>query len=46
VNYKWDIDFGEILKAYAVTNIVGDFEMDGETFHMKVFQRNISTKVK
>ena len=46
VDYKWDIDFGEILKAYAVTNIVGDFEMDGETFHMKVFQRNISTKVK
>ena len=46
MDYKWDIDFGEILKAYAVTNIVGDFEMDGETFHMKVFQRNISTKVK
>ena len=46
VDYKWDIDFGEILKAYAVTNIVGDFEMDGETFHMKIFQRNISTKVK
>ena len=44
--YNWDIDSGEILKGHAVTKIVGDFEIDGETFHMKVFQRNISTKVK
>ena len=45
VKYKWDLDSGEILKGHAVTKIVGDFEMDGETFHMKVFQRNISTKL-
>ena len=46
VKYKWDLDSGEILKGHAVTKLVGDFEMDGENFHMKVFQRNISKKVK
>ncbi len=44
--FRWDIDAGKMLKVRVVSNLVGDFEMDGETFHMKVFQRNISTKVK
>ena len=37
--YRWDLDSGELLKAHVDINLVGDFEMDNETFHMKIFQR-------
>ena len=43
--YNWDIDSGEMLKTYAVTNLTGNFEMDGKNFYMKIFMRNISKKV-
>jgi len=37
--YRWDLDSGELLKTHVDINLVGDFEMDNETFHMKIFQR-------
>jgi len=43
--YNWDIDSGEMLKTNAVTNLTGNFEMDGKNFYMKIFMRNISKKV-
>ena len=43
--YNWDIDSGEILKTNAVTNLTGNFEMDGKNFYMKISMRNISKKV-
>ena len=45
-SYKWDLDSGDLLKSHANINLVGDFELEGETFHMKIFQRFISKKVK
>ena len=45
-SYKWDLASGDFLKSHANINLVGDFEMEGETFHMKIFQRFISKKVK
>ena len=45
MTYRWNIDSGEMLKVYAIVNLVGDFEMDDEIFHMKIFVRNISKKV-
>jgi len=44
--YRWDLDSGEILRAIGVTNLIGNFEMDGEDFHMKIFVRNTGKKVK
>ena len=44
--YRWDLDSGEILKGMGVSNITGDFEMDGEAFHMEIFVRNTGKKVK
>ena len=32
------------LKVKAIANWAGDFEMDDEIFHMKIFLRNISKK--
>ena len=46
VTYNWDIDSGELLKTHAITNLVGDFEMDNEKFTMKIFMRDISKLVK
>ena len=45
-SYKWDLDSGELLKSLVNINLVGDFEMDGETFHMKIFQRFTSKIMK
>ena len=45
-SYKWDLDSGELLKAHVNINLVGDFEMDNETFHMKIFQRFTSKIMK
>ena len=45
ITYRWNIDSGEMLKVYAIVNLVGDFEMDDEIFRMKIFMRNISKKV-
>ena len=44
--YRWDLDSGELLKTHVDINLVGDFEMDNETFHMKIFQRFISKIMK
>ena len=44
--YKWDLDSDDLLQSHVNINLVGDFEMDGETFNMKIFQRFISKKVK
>ena len=44
-NYRWDLDSSEIIYAHVVINLVGDFEMDGETFHMKIFQRFNTKKI-
>ena len=46
VKYRWDLDSGEILRAIGVTNLIGNFEMDGEAFYMKIFVRNTGKKVK
>ena len=43
--YRWDLDSSEIIYAHVVINLVGDFEMDGETFHMKIFQRFNTKKI-
>ena len=43
--YRWDIDSGEIINVRVVINLVGDFEMDGEAFHMKIFQRLTTKKI-
>ena len=45
-SYKWDLDSGELLKANVDINLVGDFEMENETFHMKIFQRFTSKIMK
>ena len=45
-SYRWDLASGETLKSHVNINLVGDFEMDGENFHMKIFQRFIGKKVK
>ena len=45
-SYKWDLDSGELLKAHVNINLVGDFEMDNEIFHMKIFQRFTSKIMK
>ena len=45
-SYRWDLDSGELLKAHVNINLVGDFEMDNETFHMKIFQRFTSKIMK
>ena len=45
-SYKWDLDSGELLKAHVNINLVGDFEMDNENFHMKIFQRFTSKIMK
>ena len=45
-SYKWDLDSGELLKYQVNNNLVGDFEMDGETFHMKIFQRLTTKNIK
>ena len=38
-SYKWDLDSDDLLQSHVNINLVGDFEMDNETFHMKIFQR-------
>ena len=45
-SYRWDLDSGELLKAHVNINLVGDFEMDNENFHMKIFQRFTSKIMK
>ena len=45
-SYKWDLDSGELLKSHVNINLVGDFEMDNEIFHMKIFQRFTSKIMK
>jgi len=45
-SYKWDLDSGELLKSHVDINLVGDFEMENETFHMKIFQRFTSKIMK
>jgi len=44
--YKWDLDSGDMLKSHVNINLTGDFKMAHETFHMKVFQRFTSKKMK
>ena len=41
VTWKWDVDSGKILKAFGVQNYEGDFKMDDESFHMKIFIRDV-----
>ena len=45
-SYKWDLDSGDMLTSHVNINLVGDFEMDGETFNMKIFQRFTSKIMK
>ena len=45
IKFKYDIDSGRMLKVKAIGNFSGDFVMDDEIFHVKIFMRNISKKV-
>ena len=45
IKFKYDIDSGRMLKVKAIANLSGNFEMDDEIFHVKIFMRNISKKV-
>ena len=45
IKFKYNIDSGRMLKVKAIGNFSGDFVMDDEIFHVKIFMRNISKKV-
>ena len=46
VKYKWDVENTHILKSVTITNLAGDFEMDGKKFFGKFNFRQSSKMVK